>query len=155
MFVATTGPTGPSSNTTSRSPGTTSPPSTTAKRIGALEIVGSCLAAVVFLLIISFGVYYVGFRERSHREVWTELGPGSPPPGPDEAAAELAAVTAAAAGPRDKVPEAVSVEDGPAPTEKVPSDEDPDRKMENGGNTEHKQEGDGFDNVGFSEDSAL
>ena len=154
MSVATVGPTGPSSNTTTRSPGTKSPPSKKPSPIGPLEIVGSCLAAVVFLLVISFGVYYVGFRERSHPEVWTELGPGSPPPGPDEAAAEVAAVTAAAAGPRDKVPE-VSVVDGPGLTEKVPSDEDPDRKMENGGNTEHKQEGDGFDNVGFSEDSAL
>ena len=148
-------PTRPSSNTTTRRPETTSPPSKKATRIGALEIVGACLAAVVFLLVISFGVYYVGFRERTHPEVWTELGPGSPPPGPDEAAAEVAAATAASAGPRDKVPE-VSVEDGPDPTDKVPSDEDPDRKMENGGtDTEHKQEGDGFDNVGFSEDSTL
>ena len=148
LFAASVGPTGRSNKTTARSPGTTSPPTTKRKKLGALEIVGSCIAAIVLLLVVSFGVYYIGFRKPSDPEVWTELAE-SPPPGPHEAAAEVAAVTAVAAGPREKAPEVI-VEDTTGPTEKVPSEEDADKRT-----TEHKQEADGVDNVGFSEDSAL
>ena len=160
-FTASREPTGKIASSTVGVGPTTTSIQAKGKTIGALEVIGFCLAAVLGLLVAAFAVYYFAFRKRWYPQYW-DMGPESPPPTPAVAAANVSAATTAAAGERKIVSEvgithAGFTGDASSSTEKVPpvsfnGNAHVEKKEEIPAN---KQDGEGEENVGFAEDSAL
>lgn len=131
------------------------------KTIGALEVIGFCLAGILGLLVAAFAVYYFAFRKRWFPQ-YCDMGPESLPPTPAVAAAKVSPATTAAVGERKTVPEvgithAAFTGDASSSTEKVPpvsfnGNAHVEKKEDIPAN---KQDGEGEENAGFAEDSAL
>lgn len=157
LFVASAAPTKTSSPATTEGDERTGL-GAEGKTIGVLEIVGFSLAGVIFLLVVAFTIYYFFFRMKWYPQFWTHLEPEAPPPGPEVAAAKVAAVAAAAAGPRENKALEVDVthigfvgdSNGPLQTTPQASSHALDGKA-----GESAEGGEGKTNEGYSEDSAL